>query len=54
MLQRRLVPLDGSDRAEQALSVAARIARNSGAAITLVRVVRAPAEFELGCARPAP
>src|SRR5579883_1370993 len=39
MFQHLLVPLDGSSRAEQALPVAARLARVSGAAITLVTVV---------------
>jgi nucleotide-binding universal stress UspA family protein len=40
-----LVPLDGSTRAEQALPVAARIARNSGGSIVLLRVVTAPIDF---------
>lgn len=39
MFQRLLVPLDGSARAEQALPVAARIARSSGGSLLLVRVV---------------
>jgi nucleotide-binding universal stress UspA family protein len=39
MFQHLLVPLDGSSRAEQALPVAARLARVSGAAITLLTVV---------------
>lgn len=39
MFQRILVPLDGSPRAEQVLPVAARVARASGATITLLHVV---------------
>jgi nucleotide-binding universal stress UspA family protein len=39
MFQRVLVPLDGSPRAEQALPVAARIARASGGAVVLLQVV---------------
>ncbi|HCJ35480.1 MAG TPA: hypothetical protein DHV65_14445 [Ktedonobacter sp.] len=39
MFQRLLIPLDGSERAERALLVAARLARNSGGSITLLRVV---------------
>jgi nucleotide-binding universal stress UspA family protein len=39
MFQHILVPLDGSPRAEQALLVAARLARASGGRITLLRVV---------------
>jgi nucleotide-binding universal stress UspA family protein len=42
MFQRILVPLDGSARAEQAVPVAARIARASGGSITLLRVVTHP------------
>jgi nucleotide-binding universal stress UspA family protein len=38
-----LVPLDGSARAEQALPVAGRIARSSGARIVLVRGITVPA-----------
>src|SRR5581483_5795508 len=38
MMQRILVPLDGSARAERALPVAARIARNTGATLLLLRV----------------
>jgi nucleotide-binding universal stress UspA family protein len=42
-----LVPLDGSDLAERAIPAAARIAKAiEGSAISLVRVIRAPAEFE--------
>src|SRR6266568_7962291 len=39
MFQRLLVPLDGSELAEHALSVGLRIARFSGASLTLLRVV---------------
>jgi nucleotide-binding universal stress UspA family protein len=39
MFQRILVPLDGSELAEHALSVGSRIARSSGASLTLLRVV---------------
>ena len=39
MFQRIVVPLDGSERAEQALPLAARLARASGGSLLLVRVV---------------
>ena len=39
MFKRILVPLDGSGRAEQAIPIAARLARGSGGSIFLVRVV---------------
>lgn len=39
MLKRILVPLDGSERAEQALPVAARMARGSGGSVILLQVV---------------
>lgn len=39
MFKRILVPLDGSDRAEQALPFAARIARASGGSVHLLEVV---------------
>ena len=45
MFTRILVPLDGSDRAEQAVSVAARIARASGGTVILVQVVPTLAAF---------
>ncbi|MFL5667206.1 MAG: universal stress protein [Ktedonobacteraceae bacterium] len=35
MLQRILVPLDGSPRAEQAIPVAASIAKNTGGTVLL-------------------
>jgi nucleotide-binding universal stress UspA family protein len=43
MFQRILVPLDGSEGAEHAIPVAARIARTSSASIVFIRVVPAPA-----------
>lgn len=43
MLQQILVPLDGSDRGERALPVAARLAAATGATLHLVRVVEPPA-----------
>ncbi len=47
MMRHILIPLDGSDLAERAIPVAARIAKaTEGSEISLVRVVRAPAEFE--------
>jgi nucleotide-binding universal stress UspA family protein len=46
MFKRIIVPLDGSDRAEQAIPVAARIARASKGSIILLRVVTVP--FEIG------
>lgn len=39
MFKRILVPLDGSERAEQALPVAARLARSSGGSVILLQVV---------------
>jgi nucleotide-binding universal stress UspA family protein len=39
MFKRILVPLDGSERAEQALPVAARMARVSGGSVILLQVV---------------
>lgn len=41
MFKRILVPLDGSERAERAIRVAARIARTTGGSITFLRVVTA-------------
>jgi len=43
MVQQILVPLDGSDRGERALPVAARLAEATGATLHLVRVVEPPA-----------
>jgi nucleotide-binding universal stress UspA family protein len=45
MFKRMLVPLDGSELAERAIPVAARIARASGGTIVFVRVVLPPVEF---------
>ncbi len=45
MFQRILVPLDGSARAEQAISVAARIARVSGGSIVLLQVSTAGIDY---------
>ena len=42
MLKRILAPLDGSERAEHGLALAARLARGSGAELLLVRVVSMP------------
>ena len=44
MFQRILVPLDGSEGAERAIPVAARIARATGGSIVFIRVVVAPAD----------
>ena len=46
MFKRIIVPLDGSNRAEQAIPVAARIARASQGSIILLQVVTVP--FEIG------
>lgn len=45
MFQRILVPLDGSKRAEQAIPIAAKIARSSGGSIILLRAVTALTNF---------
>jgi nucleotide-binding universal stress UspA family protein len=45
MFKRILVPLDGSERAERAIPIGARIARASGGSIVFVRVVLPPVEF---------
>jgi len=50
MFQRILVPLDGSLRAEQALPVAARIARASGSTVFLVQVVSPVIDYSGGMA----
>lgn len=50
MLGQILVPLDGSERAEQALPVAARIARATGASLLLVQVVTPPVDDSGGLA----
>lgn len=53
MFQRILVPLDGSERAEQALRVALHLARASGGSLLLVRVVSTLNEFSMYSARTA-
>ena len=45
MFKRILVPLDGSERAERALPVAARVARTLGSTLVLYRAVPIPATF---------
>lgn len=45
MFRRILVPLDGSERAERALPIAASLARASGGSIVLLRVIPSPIEF---------
>lgn len=45
MFRRILVPFDGSPRAEQALPIAARIARASGGSVLLLHVVSIPRAF---------
>jgi nucleotide-binding universal stress UspA family protein len=42
MLQNILVPLDGSERAERALELAAQLARRTGGSLTLLRVIERP------------
>src|SRR5258708_10741874 len=45
MFRHILVLLDGSGRAELALPVAARLARATGASLTLLRMVTLPSDF---------
>jgi nucleotide-binding universal stress UspA family protein len=45
MFKTILVPLDGSPRAEQALAVAARLARGSGGSLVVVQVVTPPVDY---------
>ena len=45
MFKQILVPLDGSTRAEQALPVAARLARASSGSIVLLRVAKLPVDY---------
>ena len=53
MFKRILIPLDGSARAESAITVAARIALAYGASITLLRVEETPVEYGSFVAPPA-
>lgn len=53
MFQRIVVPLDGSPRAEQAIPVAARIIRNTGGSIVLLRVVTSPIDYAWYSMEPA-
>ena len=53
MFQHILVPLGGSFRAEQALPVAARLARATGGSLLLVRVVNQPIDY-IGGLSPVP
>lgn len=53
MFKRILVPLDGSDRAERAIPVAARIARALGDSVVLLRVVTTPVDYGPYIAPPA-
>lgn len=48
MVERILVPLDGSEHAESALSLACTLASTSDAEITLLRVVEYPSELYSG------
>lgn len=52
MFQRILVPLDGSERAERAIAVAARIARATRGSIVLLQVVEPVTEYNLRAAQP--
>lgn len=45
MFQRILVPLDGSERVERAIPVAAHLARIASGSIILVRIVEIPVEY---------
>src|SRR5215831_10782972 len=45
MFKRIMVPLDGSPRAESALTVAARVARTSESTLVLLQVVSIPATY---------
>lgn len=54
MFQHILVPLDGSSRAEQALPIAARIARTSGGTVHLARVVPPLIDYSAGLSPVSP
>ena len=45
MFQRILVPLDGSERAERSIQVAAHMARKASGCVILVRIVETPVEY---------
>lgn len=45
MFHRILVPLDGSERAEQAIPIAARLARKTASSLLFLRVVPFPVEY---------
>ncbi len=47
-MQRILVPVDGSEGANKAADFAARLARDTGAAITLIHVYDAPTAAAMG------
>lgn len=54
MLKTILVPLDGSQRAEYALPIAARLARHTGGTLILVRVVSFATDYWPAIAAPYP
>jgi nucleotide-binding universal stress UspA family protein len=54
MLKRILVPLDGSTLAEQALPLAARVARATGGSVLLMRVVNTLQEFGMYAGEASP
>jgi nucleotide-binding universal stress UspA family protein len=53
MFRRILVPLDGSDRAKQAIPLAARIAHASGGTVILMQVDPIPVDFRAEAKQPA-
>lgn len=53
MFERILVPLDGSERAEQAIPVAARIAKATGGSIVLLQVVEQATAYDMYSVRSA-
>jgi nucleotide-binding universal stress UspA family protein len=53
MFKRILVPLDGSDRAEQAIPLAARIAHASDGTVILMQVAPIPVDFRAEAKQPA-
>lgn len=54
MIKRILVPLDGSERAEYVLPLAARLARHTGGTLVLVRVVNIATSYWPAVATPYP